>query len=156
MQKRKNNPASRRSFIETVATLGVASLAAPLALSGKTRDAANGCPVVHFEVGCKNLEKTTAFYTDLFGWSQTSVPYASMLSTNVPNGISGQITSLGHEPHQYVTFYIEVPDIDEMLKKVEAAGGKTVIGPIPLPNKTKFAWFKDLEGNMVALITKPK
>jgi predicted enzyme related to lactoylglutathione lyase len=77
-----------------------------------------------------------------------------MLNTNSKEGIQGQITSLGHEPHQYVTFYIQVDDINATLKKIEEAGGKKIVGPVPLPNKTQFAWFKDPEGNMVALVTK--
>ncbi|MDO6432867.1 hypothetical protein Q4E93_19825 [Flavitalea sp. BT771] len=41
-----------------------------------------GNPVIHFEVGCKDLAKTTAFYTGLFGWSPTPIPMASLLNTN--------------------------------------------------------------------------
>jgi uncharacterized protein len=158
--KKQNSPSnSRRKFITKIATgagaVGLASFVAPLqSIANQSSESAGGCPVVHFEVGCKDLEKTTAFYTDLFGWSKTSVPYASMLNTNVPGAISGQITSLGHEPHQYVTFYIQVENITETLSKVEKAGGTKLVGPIPLPDKSQFAWFKDPEGNMVALITK--
>lgn len=153
MHKKKTKSASRRDFIGTVAA-GTASLLVPVSLSGANTNAASGCPVVHFEVGCKDLEKTTAFYAKLFGWDTTSVPQASMLNTNSAEGIQGHITSLGHEPHQYVTFYIQVEDIDGMLKKITEAGGTKIIGPFPLPDKTQFAWFKDPEGNMVALITK--
>jgi hypothetical protein len=156
MYKKEKQSASRRGFIsnaaKTAGAMGVASFIAPLQASAA--NTGNGCPVVHFELGCKDLEKTTAFYTNLFGWGKTSVPYASMLNTNSKEGIQGQITSLGHEPHQYVTFYVQVEDIDATLKKIEEAGGKKIVGPIPLPNKTQFAWFKDPEGNMVALVTR--
>jgi uncharacterized protein len=152
MQKKKTRQSSRRDFISTVAA-GTASLLVPVALPGLDTGAA-GCPVVHFELGCKDLEKTTAFYTGLFGWGKTTIPYSSLLNTNSPEGIQGHITSLGHEPHQYVTFYIQVDDINKMLEKITAAGGTKIIGPIPLPDKSQFAWFKDPEGNMVALTTK--
>lgn len=159
MKKQTTESNSRRKFINKMAAsagaVGLASFTAPLqCLAGQASNTAGGCPVVHFEVGCKDLEKTTAFYTGLFGWSKTSVPYASMLDTNASGAISGQITSLGHEPHQYVTFYIQVENMDETLGKIEKAGGTKVVGPIPLPDKSQFAWFKDPEGNMVALITK--
>lgn len=111
-------------------------------------------PVVHFEIGCKDLEKTTAFYTGLFGWAPTTVPMASLLNTGSTEGIQGHITSLGHEPHNYVTFYIQVEDIKGSLAAIEQAGGKKLIGPVPLPDGKQFAWFKDPEGNMVGLITK--
>lgn len=113
-----------------------------------------GNPVVHFEIGCRDLGKTTAFYSELFGWTPLSIPMASLITTNAPEGIQGHITSLGHEPHNYVTFYIQVDDINDSLDKIVAAGGKKLIGPVTLPDKRQFAWFNDPEGNMVALITK--
>ena len=111
-------------------------------------------PVVHFEIGCRDLAKTTEFYTSLFGWSPTSIPMASLLNTNSKEGVQGHITSLGHEPHNYTTFYIQVEDINGMLQKIIDAGGKKLVGPYPLPDGTHFAWFSDPEGNMVALVTK--
>ena len=154
MEKKKSKQSTRRDFIGTVAA-GTASLLVPVGVSATDKNT-GGCPVVHFEVGCKDLEKTTSFYTDLFGWTKTTVPYSSLINTNSSEGVQGHITALGHEPYQYVTFYIQVEDIDGMLKKVTEAGGTKIVGPIPLPDKTQFAWFKDPEGNMVALITKPK
>ena len=113
-----------------------------------------GNPVVHFEIGCKDLEGTTAFYTGIFNWAATTMPMASLLDTQSTKGATGHITALGHEPHQYVLFYIEVEDINEKLAQIEGAGGKKVIGPVPLPDGKKFAWFRDPGGNTVGLITK--
>src|ERR1700742_3183042 len=112
-----------------------------------------GNPVVHFEVGCKDLEKTTQFYSGLFGWTPVTVPMASLLSTNSQQGIQGHITALGHEPFRYVTFYIEVKDVAECLGRITEAGGKTLVGPVPLPDKKLFAWFSDPEGNTIGLIS---
>jgi uncharacterized protein len=114
----------------------------------------NGNPVVHFEIGCKDLDKTTSFYTGLFGWAPVSIPQASLINTNSSQGIQGHITALGHEPHNYVTFYIQVEDINGSLAKIESAGGKKLIGPVTLPDNKQFAWFSDPEGNMVGLVTK--
>jgi predicted enzyme related to lactoylglutathione lyase len=111
-----------------------------------------GSPVVHFEIGCRDLTGTTAFYTGLFGWTAVPTPYASLLDTHA-GGATGHITSLGHEPHQYITFYIEVKDIPETLSRIEAAGGKTLLGPVPLPDGKQFAWFADPGGNTVGLVT---
>ena len=113
-----------------------------------------GNPVVYFEMGCRDLSKTTAFYTKLFGWTPTGIPMASLLNTNSPEGIQGHITSLGHEPHNYVTFYIQVEDINDSLAKIQEAGGAKLIGPVTLPDNKQFAWFKDPEGNMIGLVTK--
>lgn len=113
-----------------------------------------GNPVVHFEIGCKDLSGTSEFYTKIFGWSTTPIPSGALLDTHSTKGIPGHITSLGHEPHQYVTVYIEVDDITETLTRITAAGGQKLVGPIPLPDGKNFAWFKDPGGNIMALITK--
>jgi predicted enzyme related to lactoylglutathione lyase len=73
---------------------------------------------------------------------------------NPGEGITGQINSLGHEPHQYTMFYVEVDDIAASIEKVKELGGKLVVGPIPIPIGT-FAWITDPGGNMVGL-WKPK
>ncbi|MBL7747640.1 MAG: hypothetical protein JNM19_09460, partial [Chitinophagaceae bacterium] len=61
MQKKKTKQTTRRDFINSVAA-GTASLLVPVALATADKTA-TGCPVVHFELGCKDLEKTTTFYT---------------------------------------------------------------------------------------------
>jgi predicted enzyme related to lactoylglutathione lyase len=110
-------------------------------------------PVVHFEIGCKDQEKTAAFYREVFGWTIDPGPMGT-INTGSTTGIAGHIAALGHEPHQFTHFYIETDDVAESLKKVEAEGGKTVVPPIDIPTGT-FAWFTDVEGNTVGL-WKPK
>jgi predicted enzyme related to lactoylglutathione lyase len=44
-------------------------------------------------------------------------------------------------------------DILDSLDRIEKAGGKKLIGPVPLPDNTQFAWFTDPEGNMIGLVT---
>jgi predicted enzyme related to lactoylglutathione lyase len=135
--------------------LMIASLLAYLTFSQssqKTNNTAN--PVVHFEIGCKDTKKTTDFYSTIFGWTPTNAGIASYINTNSTEGIQGHITALGHEPYNYITFYIQVDNIDDYLRKIENAGGKKIIGPIKIPNGQQFAWFKDPDENMVGLITK--
>jgi predicted enzyme related to lactoylglutathione lyase len=108
-----------------------------------------GQPVVHFEIGCKDKEKTSAFYAEAFGWTIDPGPMG-MIQTGSAEGIQGHIAALGHEPHQFTHFYVQVDDVAEALKKVEALGGKTIVPPVPIPSGT-FAWFADLEGNTVGL-----
>ena len=52
----------------------------------------------------------------------------------------------------YVTLYIEVPDIDAHLIKIEAAGGKTVTPRTVIPDTVTFTMFADPAGNMVGLV----
>jgi len=110
-------------------------------------------PVVHFEIGCKDKQTAAAFYQKVFGWTTDAGPMG-MIDTGSASGIQGHITSLGHEPHQFTHFYVETDDVAASLKQVEAAGGKTIVPPVEIPNGT-FAWFADFEGNIVGL-WKPK
>jgi len=123
-------------------------------VSDKAASAAN--PVVHFEIGCKDLAKTSTFYSSLFGWATTISGPSATISTNSTEGIQGHLTALGHEPFNYVSVYIQVDDIEQYLQKIQAAGGQKVVGPIKLPTGQQFAWFKDLEGNVLGLLTKPR
>ena len=107
-----------------------------------------GNPVVRFEIGCRDAEKTRAFFGALFDWSIESA--GPGLSIDTGAGVGGGITALGHEPHRYTIFYVEVADIAATLAEVEKLGGKKLVGPVPLPTGS-FAWFSDPEGNTVGL-----
>jgi uncharacterized protein len=104
---------------------------------------------VHFEIGCKDLEKTKAFYAKLFDWNITQQGPAAMIAAE-QSGITGHITALGHEPHQFTHFYVLVDDVAAHLKKAESLGGKTIVPPVEIPTGT-FAWFQDPEGNTIGL-----
>jgi predicted enzyme related to lactoylglutathione lyase len=110
-----------------------------------------GRPVVHFEIGCKDNKKAQEFYSKLFGWDITEQGPAMMVNTGSTEGIQGHISALGHEPHNYVNIYVDVDDVDAYLKKVEEAGGKTVIPTTEVPGMGWFAWFSDVEGTTIGL-----
>jgi predicted enzyme related to lactoylglutathione lyase len=112
-----------------------------------------GCPVVHFEIGCRDSAKTQEFYGKLFDWKIDAQGPAAMISGEA-GGITGHITALGHEPHHYTIFYVSVDDVAAYLKKAEALGGKTLVPPVEIPIGT-FAWMQDPDGNTVGL-WKPK
>jgi predicted enzyme related to lactoylglutathione lyase len=66
------------------------------------------------------------------------------------------LNSLGHPPENYVMVYIQVDDLEAALVRVDAAGGKKLVGPIPLPDGRRFAWISDTAGNVIGLLTAPK
>jgi len=108
-----------------------------------------GRPVVHFEIGCRNLQKTQEFYSQMFDWKPQLMGPAAMIAAEA-GGIGGHISALGHEPHHYTIFYVEVDDVAAYLKKAETLGGKTLVPPVKIPTGT-FAWMQDPEGNTVGL-----
>ena len=109
-----------------------------------------GKPVVHFEIGCRDIPKTEAFYSELFGWTAQAAGPASMIDTGSQSGIQGHMTALGHEPYHYTIFYVEVEDVQAYIDKATALGGKMLVPPISIPAGT-FAWIADPDGNTVGL-----
>lgn len=110
-------------------------------------------PVVHFEIGCDKLSETVEFYKEIFNWSINQNNNSASIDFDKENGIPGHFTSLGHEPKKYINIYIETSSIVEDLKLIESKGGKKLVGPIDLPDGRTFAWFQDIAGNTVGLIT---
>lgn len=108
-------------------------------------------PIVHFEIGCRDVPQTQAFFSKLFDWQMQAAGPATMISTG---GIGGHITALGHEPSHYTIFYVQVDDVQEYLNRAATLGAKTLVPPIDIPTGT-FAWFADPEGNTIGLF-KPK
>jgi uncharacterized protein len=110
-----------------------------------------GPPVIHFEIGCRDIEKTTDFYSNLFGWEMNRMGHATMIKTDA-GGIGGHLVSLGHEPHNFVTVYVEVDHLQAYLDKAASLGGKTLVPPVKLPgDRGSFAWMADPEGNLIGL-----
>lgn len=112
------------------------------------------CPVVHFEIGCRDSGKTGEFVSKLFGWKTEVSGPAVMINTGSKEGIQGHITALGHEPHNYTTFYVQVDDLQAYLDKAKPLGGKTLVPPVDI-GYGSFAWLGDPDGNVIGL-WKPK
>lgn len=120
--------------------------------------------VVHFEIPTKDFERAKKFYTELFGWEITEWPgsktrYGMTMTTPTdpntgptePGGINGAIMEPS-EPYENVTMVtIDVSSIDDYLKKIEAAGGKTLMTKSPVGDMGFMARFQDPEGNVVGL-----
>lgn len=114
-----------------------------------------GNPVVHFEINGPDAEGTAKFYSDLFGWHTESQMMGEInyltIDTHAGGGING---GFGEPPDgsSYVTFYVEVDDLQASLDKAESLGGKTVMPPFEIPNVVSFAQFADPDGNVVGLV----
>lgn len=117
-------------------------------MCGHLYNAAMPNPVIFFEIGCKDTESTSAFYSSLFDWKMDLGPSGALIDAGA--GIPGQINSLGHEPHQYTIFYVQVDDVQASVDKAVELGGALIVGPIPIPIGT-FAWISDPGGNTIGL-----
>jgi hypothetical protein len=111
-----------------------------------------GDPVVHFEIGGKNAERTRAFYSELFGWDigMDEAGYR-LVDTRSDIGIRGGMMLTPPEVPPYLTVYVAVDDLDKYLKRAEELGGSTVLGPMPVRGIGAFAMLGDPDGNIVGL-----
>jgi len=118
-----------------------------------------GQPVVHFEVVGRDGEKLQSYYAELFDWNvnaENEMKYGLVdreANSNTEGiGLGGGIGQGpdGYEGH--VTFYVEVPSVEEALSKAESLGGTRVMGPETIMGRMVLGQFKDPEGNVIGLI----
>ena len=109
-------------------------------------------PVVHFEVVGRDGPALQRFYGDVFDWKiDASNAMSYGIVDNGGEGINGGIGATD-QGDGHVTFYVAVPDLDETLRAIEAAGGKRVMGPEEIPGVVTLALFEDPEGHVVGLV----
>jgi predicted enzyme related to lactoylglutathione lyase/CBS domain-containing protein len=114
---------------------------------------AGGAPVVHFEIGAADGERSRRFYSELFGWGvdvDERTGYG-VVRTGSEVGIAGGIASSPPGVPSWVTFYVAVPDLDAALARAGVLGGRTVVAPTEIGPGMAFAMFADPEGNIIGL-----
>jgi predicted enzyme related to lactoylglutathione lyase len=130
--------------------------------------------VVHFEIHASDVERASKFYNDLFGWEikEWKFPEGAQIkdenrywtvntskdqSGKWPGISGGMVIRKGPVPsaqspmNAYVCT-IDVPNIDEYLKKGEEAGGMVVFPKMPIPDIGWLAYMKDTEGNVFGMM----
>ena len=121
-----------------------------------------GQPVIHFEILGKDAPRTQSYYSDLFGWKIEQLPFENPTQYGLvqredavnANGI-GIGGGVGGAPEGYgghVTFYVEVPDVEEALAKAESLGGKRTMGPDQVPGGPVIGLFTDPDGLTIGVV----
>lgn len=111
-----------------------------------------GNPVVHWEIGGRDLDAMAGFYRDLFGWTPMSFDPNYRL-VELDEGIGGGLMRCQEGMPTYVTIYVAVDDLNATLAKVKDLGGKPLVPPTPIPGVGAFALFQDPEGNTIGIMT---
>jgi predicted enzyme related to lactoylglutathione lyase len=122
--------------------------------SPEGKDVAMAQPVVHFEICGKDGKKTREFYGKLFGWQyqeMEGMDYGLVSPGVEGSSIGGGVMGAPPNVQPYLTFYIQVDDLQAYLNKAESLGGKTILPPMPIPNVGSCAMFTDPDGNVVGL-----
>lgn len=111
--------------------------------------------LVHMDIQSTDLEKSKAFYSDLFGWrmQQWSPDYALF---EYPDGSGGGGFSLVERmPDPCIEIYFEVEDIEATLAKAVSLGGEIATSKTEIGGGMGFlARFRDCCGCMIGIWSK--
>jgi uncharacterized protein len=121
-------------------------------------------PVNWFEIPAKDLSRSTKFYESIFdielklhemGPSLVGAPLkmAMFPGEKDASGASGALVkSEGYTPsHQGPLIYFSVDNIENVLKKIERNGGKTLAPKSSIGEYGFIGLFEDPEGNRIGL-----
>jgi predicted enzyme related to lactoylglutathione lyase len=112
--------------------------------------------VVHFEVPTTNLAASRKFYENVLGWKLTQwegpIEYW-LVSTGDPAtpGIDGALGGAANEFKATVNT-VDVDDLDEVIKKVEANGGQVIMPKDEIPGVGWLAYIKEPGGAVLGLM----
>jgi hypothetical protein len=109
----------------------------------------------HFELATSDLEKTAAFYREVFGWKiekwEGPIDYWLVDTGDAATpGINGGLMAAGGGFSGTINT-IEVADIDAAIAKVLANGGELALPKDAIPGVGYQAYFKDNAGILVGL-----
>jgi len=121
--------------------------------------------VIYFEIPADNIGRAQDFYKNIFGWKIMEVPgmdYYFVTTVEAdqnmvpkePGAITGGMlkrTTPGEQP----VIVIQVPSIDEYLKKIPSSGGKVILPKMVVGVFGFYARVTDTEGNVIGLWETP-
>jgi predicted enzyme related to lactoylglutathione lyase len=119
-----------------------------------------GQPVIHFEVIGKDAGRLQRYYSELFGWeidASNPLNYGTVARDGNTNddgvGIGGGVGPSPSPDHPgHVTFYVEVPDVEDALAAAARLGGQRIFGPGKVPGTDlEVGQFADPEGHVIGL-----
>ena len=92
-----------------------------------------------------DVEASAAFYRDMFGWEITEVEWSGGQYWSIVNQgrLNGGMMPLPPGAHPAWNLYFGSEDADATVARVGELGGGTVMGPIDVPNGSRFVVLRD-------------
>ena len=110
--------------------------------------------ICHIELATNDLEKTKAFYEELFNWTVSVIPgLENYAMFSAPEGVGGGINAV-EEPAGEAgpILHIAVDDIEEALTRIEKAGGRVLASKTKISDEFGYyALFLDNVGNRLGV-----
>jgi predicted enzyme related to lactoylglutathione lyase len=110
--------------------------------------------ICHVEIPTTDLEKSNAFYSNLFGWKITVMPqmhWASFETGAEPGGGFSKVEKVSSVGEQGVLLYVSVENIQEALARVMELGGSVIKEKTEIPEMGWYAHFADPFGNIIGI-----
>lgn len=105
--------------------------------------------VEHFEIPADDLGRAKTFYRNVFDFEFEDWDATTTMIRAAADGIGGDLHLRSVVPHP--TVVITVDDLDETLAAVITGGGEQVGEIQILDEYSRYAYFKDTEGNIVGV-----
>jgi predicted enzyme related to lactoylglutathione lyase len=113
-------------------------------------------PIVFWELASHDMEKSAAFFRDVFEWdinmNERLGFYIAPATNPLDEAIDGGIFTLGKARLPFVALYIQVVDIDAKAKLIEEKGGFIVEAPFDNPGGSRICLFNEPSGVTFAMI----
>lgn len=121
------------------------------------------------ELVSSDVDKSSAFFTALFGWTASTMPMggeqytmfkqgeqmvAGLMSMDAQAGPMAGIAEGGEMPSTWVAYFI-VSDCDAAVSQAEALGGKALFPAFDMPNVGRSTWLADPDGAIIGLLQPP-
>jgi predicted enzyme related to lactoylglutathione lyase len=105
--------------------------------------------IAYLEIPATDVDKSAEFFTKVFGWTVRTRGDGSRAFDDTTGAVSGTWVK-GRAPSREagILTYIMVNDVDATLKKVNSAGGKTVMPKTRQQGIEAIATFHDPAGNL--------
>jgi predicted enzyme related to lactoylglutathione lyase len=108
--------------------------------------------VCHIEILTTDLDASEAFYTAVFGWTFRSFMEGMRIFGVGETHVGGLQLTDDLRPGNSPSVWIQVSDIDSILSKVSASGGKVVSPKSDVPSVGFSAAFADPHGSEIGLV----
>ena len=113
--------------------------------------------IVHFEIGADDPDRAQKFYKDIFGWNMEKMEgegeyWLITAGSEKDPGINGGLFKRPGPVNSNTINTVEVPSVDEYIKKITDSGGKIVQAKQAIAGVGWLAYFQDPEGNYLGIL----
>ena len=112
-------------------------------------------PIVFWELASHDAESSVKFFEEVFEWEIPLNERLGFYTTNTdPAGeaIDGGIFTLKQARLPFLTLFIQVEDIEEKARQIEACGGNIIEPPHTIPSGSSICLFNEPSGVTFAMI----